>query len=333
LNKKLTEWIEKARNPRDKSFRNSLYIFLICCVISLFIWFLIKMSDEYVAEVSVPVSYQNAPDNKILTQADKHISVRLSAKGSDVISAKYFSTYTPLNINLTQAELKKSRYFDRYYILTEQFKNQFSNRFNFSHTLLGLYPDTLYMSFEEIISKTLPVKARLEISCKPQYQVYDSITVDPAIISIKGPASMIDTLTSVGTEIIQFSNIDHSIETSARINLPLEDDRVILSHRNIKISIPVEEFTESVIELPVRAVSADPGQHIKTFPETAKVTYKVALRDYARVNPDMFSLTVVYNPEKDRLKNFLKINIAEKPDYVKISRITPDKVEFLIQKP
>jgi hypothetical protein len=191
----------------------------------------------------------------------------------------------------------------------------------------------LYLNFENIISKRLPVKARLEVNCKPQYQVYDSITVEPAAIMIKGPASLIDTLTAIRTEKRKYTNLDRSIDETIQIDLPIEDERISLGHQNINISIPVEEFTESVIELPVMATSEDPEQRVKTFPETAKVTYKVALKDYSRVKPEMFSLIVVYHPEKDHSKNFLKIEVDEKPDYVRISRISPDKVEFLIQKP
>lgn len=332
MNKKLTEWIEKARNPRDKSFRNSLYIFLICLIISLLIWFLIKMSDEYIAEVNVPVSYQNAPENKLLSKAGDHLSVRIRAKGVDAFSAKYLSSQSPLVINLAQAELKKSRYFDRYYILTEQFRNQFTSRFDFAHTLLGLYPDTLYLNFEDIISKTLRVLPRVNIECKPRFHQYDSIRIEPAAIKIKGPASMIDTIAFIKTERRTFTDVEDDVETTLKVSLPLQDKRISMDYDAVSIYIPIEEFTESVIEVPLDAVSGDPALLLKTFPETVKVTYQVALKDYPKVKPDMFSLQVAYDQEKDQGKNFLKIKVEKKPDFVRIGRLSPERVEFLIQK-
>ncbi|HSG67354.1 MAG TPA: hypothetical protein VK994_01510, partial [Bacteroidales bacterium] len=88
---RLIELVRKALDPRDKRFRNHLYIFLICCVISLFIWFLIKMSDEYVAEVSMPVKYDNIPSQKLLVRADNQINIKIRAKGGDIFSVKFLS--------------------------------------------------------------------------------------------------------------------------------------------------------------------------------------------------------------------------------------------------
>ncbi|NQT76422.1 MAG: hypothetical protein HQ565_01825 [Bacteroidetes bacterium] len=328
----LTALLSRARNPRDKDFRNHLYIFLICVGISLFIWFLIKMSDEYVADINVPIDYQNIPQDMQLNYADGHITARLRANGGDLFSVKVFSSSKAIMVNFKAVDLKKSRYFDKYYILSSQLRNQISKRFDFDHSILSLYPDTLFLDFEEIITKTIPVLSMLEISCKPQYQIYDSLRLIPSEIMISGPSSIIDTLSYIFTEARSFTNLDRSTETAVSLVLPFTDDKISYSETVVKALIDIEEFTESTIELPIHGFSDDSDIRIRTFPENVHITYQVALKDYKLVQADMFFMSAFYDPEKDKEKNFLKIETDKSPAFIRITRISPEKVEFILQK-
>ncbi len=46
----------------------------------------------------------------------------------------------------------------------------------------------------------------------------------------------------------------------------------------------------------------------------------------------MFVLSASYDPGRDMEKTFLRVKTDQHPEYVRISRIHPDKVEFIIQK-
>lgn len=332
MNKKLSRLIDNAHLPRDKQTRNHIYIFLICLGISLFIWFLIKMSDEYVSEIRMPVAYQNAPENKLLLNADQHVYVRLRAKGGDIFSSKYFSKHSPLNINLNQAEIRKSRYFDKYYILTSHFRNQFSGRFDFAHSVLSLQPDTLFLDFEEVITKVLPVRAMVTLNCKPQFQLYDSLVLMPDRMAVSGPASIIDTMEFIRTESKQFSELDNDLQAEIPLGKEYKNELIRLERQTVELSADIEEYTESMIELEVSATTSDPGIRLKTFPETVELTYHVALKDFTLVKPGMFSLSATYNEQEDQSKTFLKVNVDNHPGFIRIKRINPDKLEYLIQK-
>lgn len=290
------------------------------------------MSDEYVAEISIPIKYQNLPADKILNNVDDEIDVRFRGNGGDIFWLKYFSAQDELAINIQKLDLKKSRYFDKYYILTDQFRNQIANRFDFDHSLLSFGPDTIYLNFESIISKTLEVYPNIEISCKEQYQIYDSLLFNPPKVMVSGPESIIDTLTNIYTEWISLKDLDKNTSINIALHLPVQDEKVSYSAEEVELFIPVEAYTESSIELSIYSKSNEDGITIKTFPEKVTLTYMVAMKDYNRVTSDMFSVTVSYDPEKDKEKHFLRVQVDENPAYINISRIHPDKVEFIIQK-
>ena len=333
MNARLNNLVDRAKNPRDKNFRNHLYIFLICCGISLFIWFLIKMSDDYVSEIRIPVTYNNIPADKQLNNKNDRLRVKLRANGGDLVSLKYFSGTERININLSQADLRLSRYFDRYYFLTDQFREEISGRYEFDHTLISITPDTIYLDLEEIVSRSIPVKADIDLGFNSQYMLYDSISISPSEIMVSGPSSIVDTLVEIYTVKRTFSGLNATKTEVIPIVPPVRNKEVRYSETKVELNIPVEEFTESSIELPVNGMSNDSGiTGIRTFPEMVNLTYQVALKDFKLVKAEMFSLSALYDPEKDMEKTFLKVKVDKFPDFIRISRISPDKVEFIIQK-
>jgi hypothetical protein len=290
------------------------------------------MSDEYVAEISIPLTYQNLPADKILNNNDDHINIRLRGNGGDIFALKFFTAEDDILVNLQKLDLKKSRYFDKYYILTNQFRNQVANRFKFDHTLLSFGPDTIYLNFEDIISKSLKVIPDIEIQCKAQYQVHDSLLIEPAEVMVSGPASSIDTLENIYTSHQVFSDLRKTTTAELPLLIPLANEKVKYSATSVQMIIPVEAYTESSIELPIHLITGDSGINIKTFPGKITLTYQVAVKDYNKVSADMFHMSVYYDPENDMEKTFLRVRAEKSPDFIKISRIQPDKVEFIIHK-
>ncbi len=317
---------------RKKAFRGHFYIFLICCGISLFIWFLIKMSDEYTTEVRIPLQYENVPDDLFLNNSDRIITVRMRAAGGKLFSLKFLSFKKFLTVDLNQVSVKRSRYFDKQYILTAGLEKQIRDRFDFGHEILGMSPDTLFLEMEQVISKSVPVHSRLEMDFSPQFGLYDSLGLIPPVVMVSGPASVIDTITRISTQKKSLKHLDSSVEINLPLVLPVRNKNVTYSVKEIKAIVNVEKYTESGIELPVSGISDDSGLKIRTFPENVTLTYRVAIRDFKDVKPEMFLLTATYDPEKDREKSVLRVRVEKSPDFIRISRINPERVEFIIQK-
>ncbi len=70
--------------------------FLVCLVISVIIWFTIKLSDEYDTVIQIPVTYTHIPKNKVLTYAsDTVLQVEILEKGSDILRMIYLQEISP----------------------------------------------------------------------------------------------------------------------------------------------------------------------------------------------------------------------------------------------
>ena len=61
------EFIGNARQRRSEKFRNQLYIFLVCLVLSVFIWALVRLSKDYYYSIEYSLNYTQIPGNLKLT--------------------------------------------------------------------------------------------------------------------------------------------------------------------------------------------------------------------------------------------------------------------------
>ena len=69
---------------------------------------------------------------------------------------------------------------------------------------------------------------------------------------------------------------------------------------------------------------------MKIFPEKVQITYIVGFSDFDRVSEQMFAARVDYLKRDNG--NRLSVEITRHPDFVKILKQDPSKVEYLIRK-
>jgi hypothetical protein len=100
----------------------------------------------------------------------------------------------------------------------------------------------------------------------------------------------------------------------------------------VRLIIPVEKFTESEINVPITQRNNTSNLRLKLFPETVKITYLVALNDYKKVDADMFSCFVYVSEAKENSGKKLQVTAGTYPKFIKIIRIQPSEVDYLILK-
>jgi YbbR domain-containing protein len=102
--------------------------------------------------------------------------------------------------------------------------------------------------------------------------------------------------------------------------------------RSVQVNVPVEEFTEKVLEIPVKLINNNNGMDVKIFPEKVKVTFTIALSKYEDTDEDLFEATA--DLDLWRLHNYkvLPVKISKMPDYCKIVKIEPRTLDFIVKK-
>jgi hypothetical protein len=214
------------------------------------------------------------------------------------------------------------------YILSESILNQIRSQNEFPNYINRIYPDTLHLKLENTISKEIDIKVQLEVIPKQQHYVYGVITTSAQKTIITGPSSVIDTVEFITTENLLVKNIDKDQQFKLNLINPYLNQHVSLSVNTIEVVIPIQQFTENSISIPIK-VNQPLNQRIKLFPETIIIKYLVALTDYDRINSNMFSAIVNYDASS---LNYQKVVLEQIPKFVKIISFSPETVEYLILK-
>jgi YbbR domain-containing protein len=140
---------------------------------------------------------------------------------------------------------------------------------------------------------------------------------------------VLDTIVQINTEHKQLENITQTLVTT--IPLKKHHSQLQYSEKKVKITIPVEQFTEGEVKKELVVKNLPDSIVLRTFPRTIHITYLVGLSNYENVIPELFKVTVDYNDiEKDSER--IPVKVEKAPDYLKSYSYSPHKVDYIIEK-
>ncbi len=193
---------------------------------------------------------------------------------------------------------------------------------------MSITPANIYFKFEALYGKKVKVVPKLKLDFARQYQLSDSITVKPDSIMVIGPEKLLEQVTYIETVEQEVSQIDHSLTIQANVELPESMNNIKVSPKEVEIALSVEKYTESTIKVPI--INTVDQYKIKTYPDIVVITYLVTLENFNRVTEDMFKVSV--EMEENSNSNRLKVKVLHHPSFVKITKIEPKEVEYLLLK-
>lgn len=326
----ITQYSDRDLSEKDKEkgkYKRNVYVFLVCLLISTFVWILIRFSKDYTTTLSYPVVFMNKPSTLFrITNVDTVLRINLRAQGFHLLKNNYFSSLEPLIIDVNKLHFVKKAKSNDSYILTSTLIQQITSQLEFQNTIFDISPDTLFFKFEKLSKKKVPVHLCQDLNFEKQYLLYDSIQFLPKSVWVSGSQSVIDTLKYVTTSCIHFDNL----KEDKSLFVPIVNSNYTTLPEQIKVNIDVEQFTEGTLEIPVKFKSDN--QKVKLFPDKVQITYLVALKDYKKVTNELFEAQVNLLDVKHQNESKLKVSINKFPAYLKITRIYPEKVEYIIVK-
>jgi YbbR domain-containing protein len=119
----------------------------------------------------------------------------------------------------------------------------------------------------------------------------------------------------------------------AQLNLQSAKEGNISTYpRSVQVTIPVNEFTEKTIEVPVKLVNNSDYYNVKVFPQKVKVTFTTSLNKYAEMDEDLFEAVADLNMWKKYSYNVLPVMLTKLPEFCRIVKIEPKNIDFIIKK-
>jgi hypothetical protein len=324
---------DKLFGSSDKNYKYKTTVFFICLSASSIIWLFSKLSDTYSSQINIPITTKNVPDGKILLRkSDSLLNLTLNDQGFKLLWIRYFKGNKKFTINLSDISLihRENAYTAR--INTNDWAEQFLGQFNLAGRVTSISPDSIDFVFEERIFKKVPVEPDITINFKKQYFAYDTLKVIPDTVTISGLARNIANIDHIKTLKANYNDVSSSINTSIELKLPQNVDLEELPSRRVVLTLHVEKFTEAQISVPITPIHQPANLRVRIFPDEVSISYIVALKDYRLITPDMFSMQVDLLNIQNIKEKKLEVIPSGLPRNVKINRIHPREVEYLILK-
>jgi len=305
-----------------------LIVFLVCLVISILMWLFIELMKDYTDEIKYNVTFINAPKDLILTHSgDSVISIGMSAQGFELLAAKYAHKLRDITIDLSSLKIRASGDGYTAYLPSALIVEQLGPQIRFDKEITFVKPDTLFFLFSKIFSKVVPVKLDLDYTLNGQYDVTDSITFNPQFVTVSSIKSIIDTLSFVTTRNLHLSQLDSTVNVKVAINKGYRASLLKYSIDSVTVKLKVEKVTEAGYTIPV-SISGN-GENVKIFPDKVEIVCRIPLSAYPHIAASDFSAEVEFLPASKKEKK-LKVILGKTPDKVRVLKISPAEVEYII---
>ncbi len=315
-----------SRKP--KISRKRLMIFSVFVVISAIFWFLSAMNRTYTTKIDYNVKFIDFPEDlRPTSSVPEKLLVTVKAYGYDLIG-QTGNSHHPLEISIKKYAVKDKNDKSKLILSTQLLSNKFFPDAE-GINIVAVDPEKIFFKVEKLSTKEVPVKANIDFSCEALYMQSDKIKIIPDSVIVSGTEKTIKRILFAETEAMKFPNLNDTLKTVAKIK-PVNNVR--FSANKVKIIIPVEKYTENSVSIPLQVKNCPDSLKIITFPDEITVTYKVVLSQFKFVNTKDIKLSVDYNDIKNKHAKKLKVNIDSYPEFIKSVQISPEFIEYIIEK-
>ena len=320
------------RIVKKKLFNRNVVVFTFFLLLSFIFWFINALSKNISGSVNFPVRYTNFPDDlALVNELPDKLRLEVQGPGYSVLKARISGNKTPLVIDVANSGLldrgddSELRFFIYSYNLRESFLKQIRSDFEINSVI----PDSINFVFDKVIRKKVPVKPDIKVNPMRQFMVSGDIVADPDSVIISGPQAVIDTIKWVLTKYHEYNQVKENIIR----HIDIESIRKVgISDKKVEITVPVEQFTEEVIDIPVRILNKPDTADVKLFPTMVNIHFNIALSDYNRIQEIPLEAVVDMKDLDVRKVERLTVELVNLPAYIKNVRYNPKQLEYIVEK-
>lgn len=305
--------------------RKRFLVLVACLFCAIAAWLFMALNQKYVYTAKTVLIYKDFPQKRAFKalQTDT-VDLQVEGTGWQLLFAR-------LRVNPQAIAVSLEKLNNRNYILFSEQLPEVNKQLATSQKIISVKPDTLYFDFSRRTNKRVPVKLRYNISFIKQHGIASRILLKPSYVNISGPQEELAKIKEWYTDTLKLTDLQQSVST--RISMKANNiANVSIYPTSVGVKVPIDEFTEKTVEVPLNLINNKDYYDLKLFPKKVKITFMVALSRYQEVNEDFIVANVDVNEWKLLKHEQLTVKISRFPEYCKLVKINPAKIDFIIEK-
>jgi hypothetical protein len=257
--------------------------------------------------------------------------LKVKGLGFDLMAYKLRLKRPTVSVDLSRLESLNEE-IKSYALASASYSNYFENQMGEQIEVKAVFPDSIRFLFDKRIEKKVKIIAHTALGFKRQFQLFGKIIIKPAVTTVYGPASILDTLSQVYTEYLVLNNLSETTTEAIGFNAGYTAEKLVFSPEKVLLHMPVEKFTETTVMVNVNSINVPDSLEIKPIPNEVEVTFLIPLSKMARLGKSKFRAEIDYNQINDNFNHKLKVELTKYPTYVKSFSLNPVKVEYILKK-
>ena len=305
--------------------RRRISVFLTCLVLAVCAWLVVAFSSTYSYTAKKVIRYKNVPLKRSFhsLQSDT-IEAVVKGTGWQMLFARVNEKSSPITVDLQSLE-------EHPYVTLSSQLQSINAEIPRDNPIIAFNPDTLYFDFSNRSIRRIPVKLLSSINYQKQFSQSDNVIIQPSYVTVSGPSGEIDAMTAWPTDSLKATDVNETISVGVNVKAPAQGN-ITVYPKMLQVTVPVNEFTEKTIKIPVKIINNANYYNIKLVPQRVEVTFTTSLDRYAEIDPDLFEAQVDLDYWKKYGYSTLPVKIIRVPDFCKIVRIEPRNIDFIVKK-
>lgn len=288
---------------------------------SIVLWGSVSLSGDFITTIKVPVKLIDLPKNYspgFISQ--KEIYLRVKSKGWEL--AKFELGKEEEFVVSAHRRIGKQKI-----DLRDEIQN--NNWLTSTVQVLEMIPSQLEFNVDKVIRKTVAVVGNYKLEFKPGFDASSDISLQPNHIVIYGPASILQNVDTVKTELKELLNISEPVNEE----LTLEQlEGVSTAENKFQLKFDVQKIVDkSFDDLLVEIRNVPTSKELVLYPSRISVVLKGGINKLGRLTNDSIKAYVDYWTVMRENDESIE-PIIEIPFFTKIVDIKPKQLEYVIKQ-
>jgi hypothetical protein len=301
--------------------KKKIPLIVISIAFSIIIWGTISLSEEYYANVSVPLHVVGYPKSfSIGNEIPENITIKLRGIGWKLFAVN-IGKDVMYNISVNG---------DSGFVQIKLMDHLTDNRWMLSELdIIDIIPNTLSLLIETRIKKKFPVVADLNLDFKAGYGLAKQVVIEPDSVEIDGPKSIVNSLTELKTREIKLSSLDKfTIKNIDFANLP----GTSFGTRFVAVNMDIQRIVDKQFDnIDVEVLDVPPDRDVILLPNKISCNLRGGIEILGKIEINQFKAFVIYRDVVlDTLGNV--VPHIKHPDNTTLKYIKPERLRYIIKK-
>lgn len=297
-------------------------IFLLFVGLVTIFWWGRSMSSPRDLNMEVEVVYSGIDEQVVFAHAlPEYLDLTIRDNGKQL---------RQINKSLTQVECDMQAMLEReegtVVLSAEQWRQKLQDQLPGSTQIQKIAPEHFASAYYRLAEKKVPVEVVSHITVAAQHQMVDSPSAMPDSVRIFGSRQVIDSISCVKTAPTYIDGLRERVAVTSALELP---EGVTAEREAVEIACAAELFTEKSFTLPIKMRGLPEGVSMRLFPQQVTIVVRVGMSHFAQVHAADFKAYCQYPKQASTA---LEVQIEHRNPYIKAIRISPEKVEYMINQ-